>query len=98
MLAAPTQFWGICRGCTLLWRNWDGEQIVYNTGSGDTHYLDFLSAAILKKLECAPAAVPELASCISCHDQSDPAENAYEHIEILLGNLLSVGLIEPVAL
>ncbi len=97
-MPTPTPVWGITKGCNLLWRGWDGEQVVYNTGSGDTHLLDWLSAETLKKLESAPASQHDLELWIVSLSEANSLKDPADYIGNLLKILSSEGLIEPVIL
>lgn len=44
----------------LVWRAWDGEIVVLNEASGDTHQLDLFSSAAFEALLVAPADTPAL--------------------------------------
>jgi PqqD family protein of HPr-rel-A system len=52
----PSAVWSLPNGVVLSWRCWDGEYIVLNYGSGQTHLLDALSAWVLQKIEASPSA------------------------------------------
>jgi PqqD family protein of HPr-rel-A system len=88
--------WQITRGCDLLWRGWDGEQVVFNTGSGDTHLLDLVSSEILKKLESAPASRINLETRIRSLAAANSLEIPAGYMEGLLEKLQSLALVEPV--
>jgi PqqD family protein of HPr-rel-A system len=45
----------------LVWRAWDGEIVVLNEASGDTHRLDLFASAAFEALLEAPADAPALA-------------------------------------
>jgi PqqD family protein of HPr-rel-A system len=44
----------------LVWRAWDGEIVVLNEASGDTHRLDLFASAAFEALLDAPTDVPSL--------------------------------------
>jgi PqqD family protein of HPr-rel-A system len=53
--------WRLPAGASLLWQSWDEDEvIVFNRASGQTHLLDALSAVVLRRIEAAPVAMPEL--------------------------------------
>lgn len=79
--------WQVTRGCELHWRTWDGEHVVYNTGSGDTHLLDSHSAAILKQIQRNSSTTEEL---------GDSFPEAAVYLTELLERLHALALIEPV--
>jgi PqqD family protein of HPr-rel-A system len=45
----------------LFWRAWDGEIVVLNQASGDTHRLDLFASAAFEALLAAPADATTLA-------------------------------------
>ena len=47
--------WQINALVTLHWRDWNGEWVVFDVGSGQTHQMDTLTATVLMLLEVAPA-------------------------------------------
>jgi PqqD family protein of HPr-rel-A system len=44
----------------LVWRSWDGEIVVLNEASGDTHRLDLFASAAFEILVETPADAPTL--------------------------------------
>jgi PqqD family protein of HPr-rel-A system len=55
------EVWRLPAGVSLLWQSWDENQIiVFNRASGQTHLLDAFSAAVLRRIEAAPATIPDL--------------------------------------
>jgi PqqD family protein of HPr-rel-A system len=53
--------WRLPAGVSLLWQSWDEDEvIVFNRASGQTHLLDALSAAVLRRIETAPATTSDL--------------------------------------
>jgi PqqD family protein of HPr-rel-A system len=49
------EIWQLAADSDLHWRCWDGEWVVYNDASGDTHLLDSLAVIALKALAEGPA-------------------------------------------
>ena len=98
MSGAASRLWKITDGCTLLWRTWDDESVVLNTGSGFTHVLDALSASALSSLQHEPATIDQLATRLKASLDSLvlPAELA-EYLDSLMGRLGELGLAECVA-
>jgi PqqD family protein of HPr-rel-A system len=94
MKVDPHSRWKIWKDCTLRWREWNGEFVVYNTGSGDTHLLDELSGNTLKAIEESPATLLSLSS--RWDDKStDANREVVDHLTELLPNLHKLRLIEP---
>lgn len=69
--------WQICRPGRLLWQSWDGQHLVYHTGSGDTLVLDDAGAAALRAVEAGlplPPDQSDLSSLLSQLTQQDIIE------------------------
>jgi PqqD family protein of HPr-rel-A system len=78
---------------SLHWRNWDDEWVVFDSGSGQTHNVDHLSAAILTLIETGAITERELLSQLSqASGVSGPEWRQAIHIAI--GRLGEIGLIE----
>jgi len=75
----------------LLWKSWDGEFVVYNSGSGDTHLLDPLTAEVLKNIQQGPIAPAELAAKLFVSDN----ESLDAYLSAVLRKLEELELIEP---
>ena len=58
--ATITGVWRVTPNFDLCWREWDGECIVYHTGTADTHYIDAVGAIILKYLEQGDASANDV--------------------------------------
>lgn len=54
--------WRLHRMASLHWRGWDGEWVVFDLGSGQTHQMDTLSAATLMALDAQAVGLPALVS------------------------------------
>lgn len=78
----------------LLWHNWGDEFVVYHTGSGNTHALDYLAANVLKLLQASPANMAELAETVSRHLDLEQDDDLYEYIERILREFERLGLVE----
>jgi PqqD family protein of HPr-rel-A system len=79
----------------LAWREWDGEFLVYNAASGQTHHLNFLAGEALRSLEAAPGSVSEVVSRLA--NQFDIAEDSppLQKIDSLIRQFDELGLIAP---
>ena len=77
----------------LFWRSWGAESVVYESGSGDTHLLDLLSAVVLKFLEIQKANTSELASQVADSLETKCDKAFLEQIQQVLSNLHIRGLI-----
>ena len=78
----------------LHWRCWDGEYIVFNSGSGDTHLFDKDSAEVLQVLEQSPFTEQQLIKKFFSSPSIEPDEEELHYLKKLLMNLHQLGLIE----
>ena len=60
MTSSP--IWRLAPGQRLLHRCWDGECVLYNDLSGDTHLLDEFALAVLQYLQAGPQPAARLAA------------------------------------
>jgi PqqD family protein of HPr-rel-A system len=82
----------------LRWRNWGDEYIVYNTASGQTHYLNLFAAKVLQYLEVQPASLDALLEDVSASDVVCPADGQplLAQVRELVKEMDTLGLIAPV--
>jgi PqqD family protein of HPr-rel-A system len=69
----PAPIWRLVPGQRLLYRCWDGECVLYNDLSGDTHLLDEFALALLEQVQRAPQAATQLAAAFGLDPASDLA-------------------------
>jgi PqqD family protein of HPr-rel-A system len=86
--------WQINALVTLHWRDWNGEWVVFDVGSGQTHQMDTLTATVLMLLETAPASQFELAS-LTADALAIPNDHSFSSaLSGILDGLRAAGLIE----
>jgi PqqD family protein of HPr-rel-A system len=87
--------WTVPKQNELAWRVWDDEFLVYNTASGQTHYLNLLAGEALLSLEAEPARTGELVRRLA--DQFGIPEDSppLQMIDRLISELDELGLIAP---
>jgi len=95
-MTAPQSRWQITRGCRILWRRWDEEYVVYNTGSADTHALDRVSGEALRCLESGGMTIEELADAVGSRLDCESKEELRSYLRDLVPKLRDLELIEPV--
>ena len=82
----------------LRWRTWSAETeeeyLIFNTGSGETHCVNFTAAFVLQLLEERPMTIEAVASRI-CQVSPQAADAVLKHIHLLFGEFDRVGLIVP---
>ncbi|MGJ9418441.1 HPr-rel-A system PqqD family peptide chaperone [Massilia sp. CMS3.1] len=64
--------WRLAPGQRLLHRCWDGECVLYNDLSGDTHLLDEFALALLHHLQAGPQPASRLAAHFEFDFDADP--------------------------
>ncbi len=94
MIEISRQTWKACASGTLLWEQWNGDYIVYNSHSGETHFLNELAAMALKSLEEVPCNAEQLAKTMAMRD-SIAADLDTPDMQRLIEEFDSLGLIEP---
>jgi PqqD family protein of HPr-rel-A system len=88
--------WRVAAGVRLHVRSWDGEFVLYNSASGDTHLLDARAAYALKVLERQPLSLAELVEIISALLEVEPNAKLSANLERLLSQFFRLGLLERV--
>ena len=89
--------WKVQPTTQLRWREWDGEFVVYNTGSGQTHYLNRLAAKVLQYFETQPGSFAALVGDVELDDKSaGNAQPLLKRLSDLVNELDALGLIAPV--
>ncbi len=84
-IAAPNRF---------AWHSWEDDFLVYDRLSGQTHLLNLLAAAILRRLEEAPATAQEIGDELRQELAAEGAD-ALGEIPTLLSTFDELGLIAP---
>ena len=89
--------WRITPGQTLRHRNWQGEIVLYNDLSGDTHLLDESALHLLQTLQSGPLAERELAARVRAAFEAEDGEVDDASVAQLLAELQALALIEVAA-
>lgn len=90
----PSTSWRLAAGQNLLHRCWDGECILYNDLTGDTHLVDESTLALLELLGAEPMPAALLAAALGAAP-ADPAPGApHEPLAAVLAELAALHLIE----
>lgn len=84
--------WGRVPGQSLSHRSWDGETVLFNDLSGDTHLLDADALALLLVLQESPQDVAALAQRLAPGDHEGATV-----IAAMLGDLAAIHLVAPLA-
>jgi PqqD family protein of HPr-rel-A system len=88
--------WRIAPGQTLRRRQWQGEHVLYNDLSGDTHLLPDSTVHLLLALQQSAATAPALAALLAAQFDADEGEIDAAAVEALLAELAALALVEPV--
>jgi PqqD family protein of HPr-rel-A system len=99
MTLSPT--WRLTRGQRLLHQCWDGECVLYNDLSGDTHLLDEFALALLEQLQAAPQSTAQLAASFHVDPDPEPAdgvlpEDSAAMLHAVLDDLAALHLVESI--
>jgi len=78
-----SETWCLRPGQTLAYRHWDGEYVLYNDLSGDTHLLGDAAIELLLVLKAGPASRQALAAVLEAQFEIDPLELDLETGELL---------------
>jgi PqqD family protein of HPr-rel-A system len=86
--------WRVVPGQSLVFREWDGEAVLYNDLSGNTHLLDGGAIEVLQALRPGPAGAATLAARLAGLFEAD-ADELSAVIEDMLAGLAGLDLVEP---
>lgn len=87
--------WQVPRSNALLWRQWNGNFVVFNPASGDTHFLNALAGAILQLLESDALTLEQIVSHLQDVSDEPLGDELVDEIHHLVAKFDTVGLIEP---
>ena len=86
--------WRVVPGQSLAFREWDGEAVLYNDLSGNTHLLDGAAIEVLQALRQRPADAATLATGLAVRFDAG-ADELSAMIEDMLAGLAGLDLVEP---
>ncbi|HLI10381.1 MAG TPA: HPr-rel-A system PqqD family peptide chaperone [Alphaproteobacteria bacterium] len=89
--------WAVPAAIPLQWRRWADDFLVFNTASGETHYLDLIAAAVLRHLESRPASCDEIVSELRRAFPDNLEPPGLGEIAALLQRFDALGLVAPAA-
>lgn len=93
-LQQPELAWRLAPGQRLRRRHWQGESVLYNDLSGDTHLLDEAAIHVLLALQPGPATQRALAAGVRAEFAGDDGEVDDAAVADLLDGLRALVLIE----
>ena len=91
----PSTVWQVSEGCQFVWQLWDDEYVVFDHGSGSTHFLDPVAAEALQKLVASPSDLPGLTRQIAARVGAEPDSSLEQRIRETLDRFREAGLVEP---
>jgi PqqD family protein of HPr-rel-A system len=78
----------------LSWRCLDDEWVVFDAGSGQTHQLDAVRAAVLTTIESEPVAPHELLPRLQAEFGFSAGTELAKSIDAMLEEFIAIGLLE----
>lgn len=90
-----SETWKICGDADLAWRQWDGDYVVFDPASGNTHLLDIASGEVLMTLLDGPASAERIAARVADLLEVGQDEPLGAAVAGILESLDELGLIEP---
>ena len=88
----PPQVW---RAANLLTKFWDGELVVFNLDSGNTHLLTPVAGQTLKILMQGRADVQELSRRLAAQVELESDSELHRSIDVVIQQFDALGLIHP---
>jgi PqqD family protein of HPr-rel-A system len=79
----------------LLSRAWEGEMVVYNDHSGETHHLDALAGEVFESLREVPGSAYELTERIAASIGLEASKDLGDTVAEILHRFEVHGLAEP---
>jgi PqqD family protein of HPr-rel-A system len=86
--------WRASHGSRLHWREWDGEFVVYDDVSGDTHRLNALSAKTLEIVAVSGVSLGPLTEQLALELALPLDDNLRSQVTEVLARLSDTGLID----
>ena len=87
--------WRVVPGQSLACREWDGEAVLYNDLSGNTHLLDCAAVDLLQALQPGPLDAAVLAARLA-DTFGVGADELLPDIEAMLDDLAKLDLVESI--
>ena len=90
-----TTVWRVPDKGQLPLRDWNGDYVVYNPLTGNTHVLDIVTGEVLKAIMVAPVTSQELCQRVAEFLDVPNDARAADNVDEILAVLDELGLIEP---
>ncbi len=88
--------WKVSGAGKLHWRCWDGDYVVFNPLSGDTHLLDVVAGGVLMNILAGPSTTDALTRQAAAFLEVESGEDLLSYVKDIIVRLDGLGLIEPV--
>ena len=91
-------YWQLNPDFQLCWKNWDDQLVLYHTGSGDTHLIDFMGYEILQYLQEQPRTVEDIQAYILKTESAVEVDEESVNIRLneFLAEMFRLGIAEQV--
>ena len=90
------KIWHIRADQEILWRHWEGDYVIFNSLSGETHILEITSGKVLKRIMKGPSTTEdirlEIGDFLEVRNNSELARA----VDKILSGLEDAGLVEAV--
>ena len=88
--------WHIPDDREILWRHWEGDYVIFNSLSGETHILDITSGKVLKRIMKGPSTTEDIRSDIGDFLEVRNNSTLARAVDKILSGLEDAGLVEAV--
>jgi PqqD family protein of HPr-rel-A system len=89
------QLWHVNRSAGLAWKCWNGDYVVFNGTTGETHFLDVVAGDVFRNLTEGPRELTELHLGAGRFLKVEIDDKLMGMVAELIGRLHKLGLIEP---
>ena len=87
--------WRVAGNQKILWREWEGDYVIFSSLSGETHTLDIASGKILRRIMERPSTIEDIRSEIADFLEVKNDAELGNAVDNILKSLEDAGLIEP---
>jgi PqqD family protein of HPr-rel-A system len=87
--------WQVSEGCQFVWQLWDDEYVVFDHGSGSTHFIDLIAGEALQTLVQSPSDVSGLTHSMASRMGIEADSALEQRIRDTLDRFREAGLVEP---
>ncbi len=88
--------WHIPADQEIFWRHWEGDYVIFNSLSGETHILDIASGKVLRRIMNGPSTTEDIRSEIGDFLEVRNDSELACAVDKILNSLEDAGLVEAV--